>query len=150
MYTCFTAPLGAIHWMDSTKYEVFISSDQALNRPIRNISFISIDQFQTNNYTYDDLVSDITFTLYGSCPHFYFTNMLKQEVSFENYYDLYIPDDVETVSLALAEPVPSHDYEMQVIVTNSSNVLEERDIIIHVRDVSPCTTSPRELRSYIV
>ena len=144
IFTCFTVPVGTNHWMDSTKYEVFILSDQALNRPIRNISFLSSDAFQTNDHTYKNLVDDITFTLYGSCPYFYFTNLMKQEIAFENYFDLYIPDDIETTSLTLAESVPPNDYEMQVIVTNSGNVLEERDIIIHVRDVPPCTTSPGE------
>ena len=118
--------------MDSTYYEVFVTSDQAVNDSIRRILFISSEQFQTNNFTYQDLVVDITFTLIGSCPYFYFTNMLKEEISFENYYDLYVPDDIEGVSLALAVPVPPDDYEMEVIIANNNSVLEQRDIVVHV------------------
>ena len=143
---CFTVPDGTNHWMDSTYYEIFILSDQAVNTPIRDISFISTDEFQTNDYSYTDLVEDITFTLNGSCPYFYFTNMLKEEVVFENYYNYYVPDDIESVSLALAEPVPPDDYEMEVTVTDSGSVLERRDIVVHVRDVLrvPCMTSSGE------
>ena len=146
MYVCFTVPVGTDHWMDSTYYEIFISSDQAVNTPIRNISFISTDQFQTNNFTYADLIEDITFTLNGSCPYFYFTNMLKEAVTFRNYYDYYVPMDIESVSLAVAEPVLPDDYEMEVIVTDGGSVLERRDIVIHVRDVLrvPCMTSSGE------
>ena len=118
--------------MDSTYYEVFVTSDQAVNDSIRRILFISTDQFQTNNYTYINLATDITFTLIGSCPYFYFSNALKEEISFENYYHLYVPDDIEGVSLALAEPVPPDDYEMEVIITNNNSVLERRDIVVHV------------------
>ena len=130
--------------MDSTFYETFILSDQAVNTPIINIAFISSRKFRTNDYTYNYLTKDITFTLNGSCPYFYFTNMLKQEISFENYYYVYTHDAIEQVSLALAEPVPPDDYEMQVTVTNGDSVLERRDILIHVRDISPCVTSPSE------
>ena len=131
-------PNGTEHWMDSTLYEAFILSSQTLNTPILTISFIITDEFQTN------LVTDITFTLIGSCPYFYFTNMLKKEVSFENYYYLYAPDYIESVSLALAEPVPVDDYEMEVTVTNGGTTLQRRVIIVHVRDVPPCTTGPGE------
>ena len=144
IYICFIVPGGTDHWMDSTFYEVFILSNQPVNTPILNISFISTEEFQTNGFTYQDLVEDITFTLIGSCPYFYFTNMLKEEISFENYYDLYVPDDIEGVSLALAETVPPDDYEMEVTVTNAGTVLQIRDIIVHVRDVPPCTTGPGE------
>jgi len=137
-------PNGTEHWMDSTFYEVFILSNQALNSPILTISFISTDAFQTDNMSFENLPQDITFTLIGSCPYFYFTNMMKEVVSFENYYDLYLPDDVESSSLALAEPVPPDDYEMEVIVTDNGKVLERRDIIVHVRDVLPCTAGPGE------
>ena len=133
--------------MDSTFYEVFILSNQSVNTPILSISFISTDQFQTNDFTYQNLVEDITFTLIGSCPYFYLTlddKMLKEIISFENYYDLYVPDDIEGVSLALAETVPPDDYEMEVTVTNAGIVLQRRDIIVHVRDVPPCTTGPGE------
>ena len=133
--------------MDSTLYEAFILSNQTLNAPILTISFISTDEFQTNNFTYRNLVTNITFTLIGSCPYFYFTNMLKEILVFQNYYDLYTPDDVESVSLALAEPVPPDDYEMEMTVTDNGNVLERRDIIVHVRDVPPCSMGPGE---YIV
>ena len=146
MHMCFIVPDGTDHWMDSTYYEIFILSNQTVNTPIRNISFISTDQFQTNNYTYVDLVEDITFTLNGSCPYFYFTNMSKEKVVFENYYNYYIPDDIETVSLAVAELVAPDDYEMEVIVTDGGSVLERRDIVVHVRDVLrvPCMTSSGE------
>ena len=135
-------PNGTEHWMDSTLYEAFILSNKTLNTPILTISFISTDEFQTNDFTFTNLVTDITFTLIGSCPYFYFTNMLKKEVSFKNYYDLYTPDDVESVSLALAEPVPPDDYMMEVTVTNGDNVLQRREIIVRVRDVPPCSMSP--------
>ena len=135
--------------MDSTFYEVFILSNQPVNTPILNISFLSTDQFQTNDFAYQDLVVDITFTLIGSCPYFYFTNMLKEVVSFENYYDLYVFDDIEGVSLAVAELVPPDDYEMEVTVTNGGTVLERRNIIVHVRDVPPCTTGPGDNTSII-
>ena len=137
-------PNGTEHWMDSTFYEIFILSNQTLNSPILTISFISTDAFQTGNMSFENLPNDITFTLIGSCPYFYFTNMMKEVVRFENYYDLYVPDDVESASLALAEPVSPDDYEMEVIVTDSGNVLERRDIIVHVRDVPPCTAGPGE------
>ena len=129
--------------MDSTLYEVFILSNQTVNTPILNLAFISTDQFRTNNHTYYNLVTDITFILIGSCPYFYFTNMLKEEVPFQNYYDLYVLDAIERVSLAVAETVPPDDYEMEVTV-NGDTVLQRRDIIIHVRDVPPCTTGPGE------
>ena len=149
---CFTVSDGTDHWMDSTHYEIFILSNQIVNTPIRDISFISTDRFQTNNYTYVDLVEDITFTLNGSCPYFYFTNMLKEQVSFENYYNYYVPSSIESVSLAVAEPVPPDDYEMEVIVTDGGGVLERRDIVVHVRDVLrvPCMTSSGEyIRTYM-
>ena len=119
-----------------------MTTNQAVNTPIRKLSFISTDQFQTNDYTYNDLVEDITFTLNGSCPYFYFTNMLKEEVVFENYYDYYIPDDIESVSLAVAEPVPPDDYEMVVIVTDNGSVLERRDIVVHVVTHLPSLPPP--------
>ena len=137
-------PNGTGHWMDSTFYEVFILSNQTLNSPILTISFISTDAFQTDNMNFENLPQDITFTLIGSCPYFYFTNMMKEVVSFENYYDLYLPDDVESASLALAEPVSPDDYKMEVIVTDNGTVLEKRDIIVHIRDVPPCTADPGE------
>ena len=140
----FTVPDGTIHWMDSTFYEVFILSNQTLNTPIITISFISSENFRTNGFTYNDLVEDITFTLNGSCPYFYFSNMSKEIVSFENYYDFYVHDVIEQVTLTLAESVPLGDYEMQVIVTAEGSVLERRDILVHVRDVLPCVTSPSE------
>ena len=137
-------PNGTEHWMDSTFYEVFILSNQTLNSPILTISFISSEGFRTNNMNFVNLPEDITFTLIGSCPYFYFSNMMKEKVSFENYEDLYIPDEIESASLALAEPVSPDDYEMEVIVTDSDNVLERRDIIVHVRDVPPCIADPGE------
>ena len=133
MCMCFTVPDGTDHWMDSTYYEIFILSNQTVNIPIRDILFISTEQFKTNDYTYVDGVEDITFTLNGSCPYFYFTNMLKEEVVFENYYDYYVPDTIELASLAVAELVPPGHYEMEVIVTDGGNVLERRDIVVHVR-----------------
>ena len=137
--------------MDSTFYEVFILSTQAMNTPIINITFLSTEKFQTNDFTYTDLVEDITFTLSGSCPYFYFSaNMSKQEVSFENYYDFYVPDATEQVSLALAEPVPLDDYEMYVTVTDGGTILQRRDILVHVRDVLPCMISPSKQQFQII
>ena len=144
IYTYFTVPDGTNYWMDSTFYEVFILSNQTLNTPIRNIWFISSHNFRTNDYTYSDLPEDITFTLDESCPYFYFSNMLKQEVVFENYYDFYVHDTIEQVTLSLAESVPSGDYEMQVAVTGGGNVLEKRDILVHIRDVPLLMISPGE------
>ena len=141
--TCFIVPDGTDHWMDSTFYEVFILSNLTVNTSIINIAFISSKRFRTNDYTYSDLVEDITFTLNESCPYFYFTNM-KQEVAFQNYYDFYVPDSIDHVTLSLAESVTSGDYKMQVTVTDGGNVLEIRDILVHVRDVPPCMTSPSE------
>ena len=88
-------------------------------------------------------MNDITFTLNGSCPYFYFTNTLKKKVAFGIYYNYYYPesDIIQTVVLALAEPVPPDDYEMQVIVTDRGNVLETRDILVHVRDIPQCRTN---------
>ena len=130
--------------MDSTFYEVSILSNYTVNTPIINIAFISSQRFRTNDYTYSNLVEDITFTLNSSCPYFYFTNMMKQEVSFENYYDFYVHDVVEQVTLSLAESVRSGTYEMNVNVTDGGNVLQRRDIIVHVRNDSRCLTSPSE------
>ena len=142
--TYFTVPDGTDHWMDSTFYEVFILSNYTVNTPILNITFISTLDFRTNDYTYRDLVDDITFTLNGSCPYFYFTNMMKQEVAFENYYDFYVPETIQQVTLSLAKSVPLGGYEMKVTVTEGGNVLETRDILVHVRDVPQCMTSPSE------
>lgn len=133
---------GTDYWMDSTFYEIFIITNQTLNTPIRNFSFIISESFRTNNFTNVDLVEDITFTLNGSCPYFYFTDMSKMRASFQNYYDFYLPDVIETVTLALAEPVPPDDYEFQLIVTTSNNVLETRDIVVHVTRDLPCPEPP--------
>ena len=133
--------------MDLTFYEVFILSNHTVNTPIINIAFISSERFRTNDYTNYDLVEDITFTLNVSCPYFYFSNMLNQEVIFENYYDFYIHDTIGKVTLSLAEPVPPGDYDMQVTVTDGGNVLERRDILVHVRNVSSFMKIPSE--SYI-
>lgn len=128
--------------MDSTFYEVFILTNQTVNTPIRSILFISSETFKTNNLTYTDLVDDITFTLNGSCPYFYFANMSKSKTVFENYYDLYVPDTIEMTELTLAEPVPPDDYEMQLSVTSSDEVLETRDIVVHVTRDPPCPEPP--------
>lgn len=138
----YTVLHGSNHWMDSTFYEIFILTNQTLNTPIRNFLFISSESFRTNNFTNENLVKDITFTLSGSCPYFYLAKMSKTEVAFENYYDYYIPDIIETAAVTLAEPVPPDDYEMQVLVTNSGNVLEARDVVIHVTRDPPCQDSP--------
>ena len=143
-YAYYTVLEGTDHWMDSTFYEVFILSKQTVNTAIRNMSFLSSKEFRTNKLTYNNLLKDITFTLDGSCPYFYFTNKLKQDVVFENHNDKSVPDHIETAVLALAEPVPPDDYEMQVTVTAEGSVLERRDILVHVRDVPPCTTIPGE------
>ena len=137
--------------MDSTKYEIFILTNQTLNVGIRNISFISSEAFQTNHGTLVDLPEDITFTLSGTCPYFYFyfydilsmeDKLVKQQEIFLNYYGFYIPDEIGTASLTLAQLVPPDDYMMQVIVTESGNELEKHDIVIHVREVPPCATTP--------
>ena len=131
--------------MDLTFYEGFILPNHTVNTPILDISFISSESFQTNYYTYYDMPEDITFTLNKSCPYFYFTNKLKEEVTFENYYDYFTPGGIEQVTLSLAESVPSDtDYEMEVIITDGGNVIERRNILVHVRDVPPCMTSPSE------
>ena len=137
-----TVPMGTKYWMDSTFYEIFILTNQTLNTPIRSILFISSESFKTNNLTYTDLVDDITFTLNGSCPYFYFANMSKTEIVFENYYDLYIPDTIEMANLTLAETVQPDDYEMQLTITNSNEVLETRDIVVHVTSDPPCPEPP--------
>ena len=148
IYTCFTVPNGTDHWMDLTFYEAFILSNHTVNTPIISIAFISSERFRTNDYTYYDLVEDTTFTLNVSCPYFYFSRrMSNQEVTFENYYDFYIHDTIEQVTLSLAEPVSPGDYDMQVTVTDGGNVLERRDILVHVENVSSFMTSPSE--SYI-
>ena len=133
------------HWTDSTYYEIFVTSDQAVNTPIRRILFISSETFQKNNFTYVNLPDDVTFTLNGPCPYFYFGNMNKTEITFENYYDLYVPDDVESVSLALAEPVPPDDYEMEVIITSSDEMLQQIDIVVHVVTQLPLLPPPSKL-----
>ena len=134
-----------IHWTDSTYYEIFVTSDQTMNTPIRRISFISSEAFQTNNSTLINLPEDITFTLNGSSPYFYFGNMQKTEITFENYYDLYVTDDIESVSLVLAEPVPPDDYEMEVIITSSDEVLQRIDIVVHVVTQLPPLPPPSKL-----
>ena len=146
MYACtyFAVPIGTLHWMDSMFYEVFISSNHTVNTPILNISFVSSENFRTNYDTHYDRPEDITFTLNVSCPYFYFTNMLKEEVTFENYYDYYTHSVIEQVTLSLAESVPHEDYEMQVTVTDGGNVLQRHDILVHVRIDPPCVTSPSE------
>ena len=127
--------------MDSTFYEVFILSNQTVNASIREISFVSSEPFRQGIKS--GSVQDITFTLNApSCPYFYFTNMEKEKVAFENHDDLSIPDEIETVSLAVAAPVPPNDYEMQVMVTDDGNVLERRDIVVHVVEVPPCPRRP--------
>jgi len=151
LYIYITVPNGTDYWMDSTKYEIFILTNQTINANIREISFISSEAFRTNHGTLVDLVDEIRFTLSGTCPYFYFyfddiltmkVKLVKQQATFKNYYDFYIPDDIETVILTLARPVPADDYMMQVTVTNSGNELEKRDIVIHVREVPPCVTTP--------
>ena len=143
-YDCilYTVPSGTRHWMDSTFYEVFILTNQPTNTSIRNLFFISSESFRTNDGTLVDLVEDITFTLNSSCPYFYFDEMNKTEVVFENYFDLYVPDTIEVVELFLAEPIPPDDYEMQVIVTSSGIVLETRDIVVHVTRDPVCLKPP--------
>ena len=138
--TLSVVPDGTYHWMDSTYYEIFVAPNQEVNTPIRRISFISSHHFRTSNITYFDLVEDITFTLNASYPYFYFTNMMKEEVSFENYYDFYVQDVIEHVSLSLAESVPLGDYKMNVRVTDRGNVLERRNISVHV--VTPLSPFP--------
>ena len=123
--------------MDSTFYEVFILSNYTVNTPIINIAFISSERFRTNDYTNYDLAEDITFTLSGHYTYFYFTNMMKQEVSFENYYDFYVHDVVEQVTLSLAGSVRPGNYTMNVTVTDGGNVLQRRDIVVHVEDPPP-------------
>ena len=136
----YSVPNGVNHWMDSTFYEIFILMNHTVNAPIRSIVFISSESFRTNNSTFVDLAEDITFTLIGSCPYFYFHTMEKTLVTFENYYDLYIPDIFEATELTLAEPVPPGDYEMQVTVTSSGVVLETCDIVVHV--INPMCPKP--------
>ena len=139
----FAVSEDAHHWMDSTHYEICIPTNQTLNVDIRSISLISSEQFRLNNYTYNDLPEDVTFTLNGSCPDFYFSwpGMVKQTVVFQNYYDLYVADKIERVSLTVAKSVRPGDYEMQVIVTTAGNVIEKSDITVYVRDIQLCEAS---------
>ena len=146
LFIYYTVIDGTHYWMDSTFYEIFILTNQTINIAIREIQFISSERFKTNDLTYKDLVEDITFTLNGSCPYFYLTNMSKSDTTFENYYDYYVPDTIEMTTLTLAESVPPDDYEMQIFVTDNGTILEIRDIVIHVTRDPRCLDPPCPLQ----
>lgn len=113
--------------MDSTHYEIFMTPDQPVNTPIRNISFISSKRFQSTPII---LRFGIRFTSTGSSPYFNFINMSKTVVLGKSY-DNDVSYDIETAVLVVAKSVPPDDYKMQVIVYSHRFVLRS-DIVIHV------------------
>jgi len=128
--------------MDSTLYEFFIPP--RVNKQLKDMLFIITDDFQRKNVG-GDYHDDITFHLYPSDnPYFYFGNGDTKHVAFEDYYDLYLPDPIESCSLlsAASDPIPLDDYELQVAVSIEGEELLRRDIIIHVVDQLPSPLPP--------
>ena len=120
--------------MDSTLYELFIPPN--VTGKFKDLLFIVSDEFQRRHVDYD-YIDDVTFHLYPSDnPYFYFGNSDTTHVAFEDYYDLYLPDLIESCSLssATSDPIPLDDYELQVAVSSGGEELIRRDIIIHVVD----------------
>ena len=126
-------PDGIQYWMDSTLYEIFILPN--VTGVFKQLLFSITVEFQRNHHDDYDYIDDLTFHLYPSDnPYFYFGNGDTTHVAFMNYYDLYIPDQVERCSLssATSDPIPLDDYELQVAVNTEGNELLRRDIIVHV------------------
>jgi len=126
--------------MDSTLYEIFVPPSVTEN--FKTLHFIITDEFQRRHVNYD-YIDDITFHLYQSNnSYFYFGNSDTTHVAFEDYYDLYLPDPIESCSLspATSDPIPLDDYKLQVAVSSGGNEIIKEEIIIHV--VSSVPTSP--------
>ncbi|XP_065909246.1 uncharacterized protein [Dysidea avara] len=137
---CERIPIGTQYWMDSTLYEIFISPN--VTGQFKDLWFIITQDFQRHHDNYDYL-DDITFHLYPSDnPYFYFGNGHTTHVAFEDYYDLYLPDLIESCSLssATSDPIPLDDYKLQVAVSIGGSELLRHDIIIHV--VDPLSSLP--------
>jgi len=118
--------------MDATLYELFILPN--VTGTFKDLLFIITFEFQTSHTNYD-YIDDITFHLYPSDnPYFYFGNGHTTHVAFEDYYDLYLPDLIDSCSLSssTSDPIPLDDYELQVAVSSGGVELLRRDIIIHV------------------
>ena len=123
--------------MDSTLYELFILPN--VTGQFKDLLFIMSNEFQRSHDNHDYL-DDITFHLYPSDnPYFYFGNGDTTHISFQDYYDLYLPDITERCSLssATSDPIPLDDYELQVAVSAEGTELLRHDIIIHVVDQLP-------------
>ena len=123
--------------MDSTLYELFILPN--VTGEFKDLLFIMSYEFQRSLDNYDYL-DDITFHLYPSDnPYFYFGNGDTTHITFQNYYDLYLPDITERCSLssATSDPIPLDDYELQVAVSAGGTELLRHDIIIHVVNQLP-------------
>ena len=126
--------------MDSTLYEIFVLPEVTEN--FKTLYFIITEEFQRSHVDYD-YIDDITFHLYPSDnPYFYFGNSDTTHVVFEDYYDLYLPDVIDSCSLspATSDPIPLDDYELQVAVSSGGEELIRQEIIIHVVSLVP--TSP--------
>jgi len=129
--------------MDSTLYEIFAPPEVTEN--FKTLYFIMTDEFQRSNVDFD-YIDDITFHLYPSNnSYFYFGNSDTTHVVFEDYYDLYLPDVIESCSLSpsTSDPIPMDDYELQVAVSSGGEELIRQDIIIHVvSSVPTCPSAP--------
>ena len=129
--------------MDSTRYEIFVPPNVTEN--FKTLYFIITDEFQRRHVNYD-YIDDITFHLYPSDnPYFYFSNSDTTHVAFEDYYDLYLPDPIESCSLSptTSDPIPLDDYELQVAVNSAGVELLRCDVIIQV--VSSVSATPGKL-----
>jgi len=118
--------------MDSTLYEIFVPPNVTEN--FKTLHFIITDEFQRRHVDYD-YIDDITFHLYPSDnSYFYFGNSDTTHVTFEDYYDLYLPDGIESCSLSptTSDLIPLDDYELQVAVSSGGKELLRHDVIIHV------------------
>ena len=133
----FIVPDGTQYWMDSTLYELFILPN--VTGEFKDLLFILSNEFQRSHVN-SDYLDDVTFHLYPSDnPYFYFGNGDTTHVAFEDDYDLYLPDLIESCSLssATSDPIPLDDYELQVAVSAQGTELLRCDIIIHVVDQLP-------------
>ena len=130
------------YWMDSTLYEIFIPPDTI--GEFKDLLFITTDLFHRSHTNYD-YIDEITFHLYPSDnPYFYFGNGDTTHIAFQDYYELYLPDLIESCSLssATSDPIPLDDYELQVAVSAEGTELLRHDIIIHVVDIPLPLPSP--------